>query len=326
MNERERFRRLFLGEAVDRPPLLEEGVREDVIDLWRAQGMPADKTHLELFGLTPHENIGPDIRFRARYNGRIMSLSAHEYRCAFDVSRRRFPGGWIETVRRLECRDHIVCVWASRGFFQALGANDWPTVEEVLIAVRKDPARIRTRLEIYGDFCASMLEMTLRDVDPEFVYLSEPISDSRSPLISPQSFEEFMIPVYKKIVAAATSNGCSEILLSTYGNTAMLFPALIEAGISILWISEATESPELEYRNLRSRYGSGLGLIGGIPLSLLRSKSPDRIIKQLKEFVPPLLGSGRYIPLAGGRIREEIPWSIYKCYRETLNEIVTLPA
>jgi len=41
-----------------------------------------------------------------------------------------------------------------------------------------------------------MLEKTMRDVDPEFVYLSEPISDSERPLISPAMFEEFMVPVY----------------------------------------------------------------------------------------------------------------------------------
>ncbi len=29
MNDRERFRRLMRGERVDRPPLLEEGVRDD---------------------------------------------------------------------------------------------------------------------------------------------------------------------------------------------------------------------------------------------------------------------------------------------------------
>ena len=59
MNERERFLDLMAGGTVDRPPLLEEGVREEVIDAWRRQGLPRDKTHLELFGLTPHENVVP---------------------------------------------------------------------------------------------------------------------------------------------------------------------------------------------------------------------------------------------------------------------------
>ncbi len=321
MNERERFRRLMRGEPVDRPPFLEEGVREEVLDRWRTQGMPPGKTHVDLFGLTPHENVGPDLKFGSGYFGRIVDLSAAEYRKAFDISPRRFPEDWNETVRRLENRDHIACIWASRGFFQALGVGDWPTLEKALIGTVRAPERIRGRLEQYGEFCSRMLEMTMQDMDPEFIYLSEPISNNTGPLISPDMFEEFMIPVYRRIVASARRLGCENILLSTYGDTSLLFPVLIEAGVSILWISEAAEVPELDYRRVRERFGSELGLIGGIPLSILRSGSPDLVRETLEDSVPPLLRSGRYVPLAGGRVREGVHWSMYQCYREVLAEL-----
>ena len=322
MNERERFRRLMRGEPVDRPPFLEEGVRDGVLASWRTQGMPPGQTHVDLFGLTPHENVGPDLKFGSSYFGRITELSAVEYRKAFDVSQQRFPGDWNETVRRLENRDHIVCIWASRGFFQALGVGDWPTLEKALLGTLKAPERIRDRLEQYGEFCSRMLEMTMQDVDPEFIYLSEPISNNTGPLISPDMFEEFMIPVYRRIVASARRSGCENILLSTYGDTSLLFPTLVEAGISMLWISEAAEVPELDYRRIRQAFGSDLGLIGGIPLSVLRSGSPDLIRETLEDLVPSLLRAGRYVPLASGRVREEVPWSAYRCYREALADLI----
>ncbi len=278
---------------------------------------------MDVFGLTPHENIGPDLKYIPGYFGRIFDLSASEYRKAFDISSRRFPGDWNETIRRLENRDHVVCIWASRGFFQALGVGDWPTFEKALIGTVREPAAIRDRMEHYGEFCSCMLERTMQDVDPEFIYLSEPISNNDGPLISPDMFEEFMVPVYERIVATARGLGCENILLSTYGNTRLLFPMLIEAGISMLWISEAAEVPELDYCRIRREFGPGLGLIGGIPLSILRSGSPDGIRTTLEEMVPPLLQSGRYVPLAGGRVREEIPWSAYGCYREVLAELIS---
>ena len=320
MNERERFRRVFTGDRVDRPPLLEEGVRDQVLAMWRAQGLPPGKTHCDVFGLTPHENLGPDLTCLPRYSGRIMNLDARDYRRAFLASAERFPQDWRQTVRRLDNRDHIVCLWASRGFFQALGAEDWPTLRCVLRAVIKDPGSLAERLEIYGSFCARMLEMTLSDVDPEFIYLSEPISDNKAPLISPARFAELMVPAYRSIISVARAHGCSNILVSTYGNSALLLPSMIAAGVNMLWISEAAETPDLDYRNLRQRYGPRLGLIGGIPLSILRSESPEPIRNRLREIVVPLMASGRYIPLAGGRIREEIPWAAYRCYREALNE------
>jgi len=310
------------GEPVDRPPFLEEGVRDVVLSAWHQQGLPPGRTHIDVFGLLPHENLGPNLKFHANYFGGIFDLSEHEYRKAFDVSLRRFPEDWNQTVRRLEDRDHVVCIWASRGFFQALGVGDWPTFEKALVGTVREPEKIRTRLELYGEFCSRMLEKTMQDVDPEFIYLSEPISNNGGPLISPAMFEEFMIPVYERIVGTARGLGCENILLSTYGDTSLLFPMLFDAGISMLWVSEATEVPALDYRQIRKRFGPDLGLIGGLPLSILRSRSPEVIRNALEEIVPPLLRSGRYMPLAGGRVREEIPWSAYKCYREVLAELM----
>ena len=326
MNERERFRRLVRGEPIDRPPLFEEGVRDEVIERWHQQGLPQGMTHEQLFGLTEHERAGPDIRLRPSYDGRIMELAPEQYRQAFDVSRDRFPEDWAETVRRLETRDHVACIWASRGFFQALGVGDWATLKPVLQATVQDPDGVRARMEMYGDFCARMLGLTLQQVDPEFIYLGEPISDNTGPLISPAMFERFVIPVYERIVSVAHAHGCREILVGTYGNSALLFPAMIRAGVTMLWISEAAELPETDYRTIRRRHGPDLGLIGGVPLSLLRTGSPEGMRERLSEIVTPLLASGRYIPLAGGRVREEVPWSVYRAYREALNELMARTA
>lgn len=90
----------------------------------------------------------------------------------------------------------------------------------------------------------------------------------------------------------------------------------------MLWTSEAAEVAELDYRVLRQRYGPALGLIGGIPLSILRVSPLEDIRRQVRDIVVPLMRSGRFIPLAGGRIREEIHWAVYKCYRECLAEIL----
>jgi len=326
VNERERFRRLMRGEPVDRPPLLEEGVRAGVLERWHREGLPHGTTHLDRFGLTPHERVGPDLTFRPRYFGRIVDLPLREYRRAFDVSRRRLPRDWVAVAGRLHAREHVACIWSSRGLLQALGVGDWPTLEQALLATRERAAHVQELLDHYGDFCARMLELALEDVDPEFIYLSEPISDNQGPLISPASFAELMIPVYRKIVTVAQRHGCANLLVSTYGNTNRLFPAMIDAGVSTIWLSEAPDLPELDYRELRRRFGPMLGLIGGIPLSVLRERSPERLAKRVRETVPPLLREGRYIPLASGRVRDDVPWDTYRRYRELLAALLDADA
>jgi hypothetical protein len=135
-------------------------------------------------------------------------------------------------------------------------------------------------------------------------------------------FAELMLPVYAKIIAAARAHGCDEILVSTYGNSSPLFPALIGWGVSLIWLSEAPDIPELDYRALRRRFGTALGLIGGIPLRVLREGSSDRITARLGEIVPPLLREGRYVPLAGGRVRDDVTWPAYRHYRRTLGALL----
>jgi hypothetical protein len=327
MTGRERFRRVFRGEPFDRPPLLDDGVREGVVERWRGEGMPRDKTPAELFGLNPHDRIGPDLTPRVANRRDVLGLSARGYRAAFRASRDRFPKDWAETLGRLDGRDQIIGIWASRGFFQALGVGDWPTLSAVLYAVRDVPRKIENRLRIYGDFCTRMLEDVLRDVDPEFIFLGEPISDNHGPLISPEDFRRLALPAYEEIIAVAREHetrrpGAANVLVSTYGNVAALIPALLEAGANILWVSEISELPSMEYRRLRAEHGPRLGLVGGIPLSVLASESEGEMERRMRGIVPPLLASGRYVPLASGRVREDVSWRRYSRYRELLARIV----
>jgi hypothetical protein len=120
----------------------------------------------------------------------------------------------------------------------------------------------------------------------------------------------------------AREHGCEHILVSTYGNTARLFPAMLDAGVTMLWISEAPAVPELDYRTLRRRFAPTLGLIGGIPLDILRSGSLEQIPTRLRELLPPLLASGRYVPLASGRVRAGVSWDAYRRYREVLSAML----
>ena len=61
----------------------------------------------------------------------------------------------------------------------------------------------------------------------------------------------------------------------------------------------------MDYRELRREFGHELRLIGGIDLDALR-KGKEAIQLEVKEKVPQLIADGGYIPLADGRIREDI--------------------
>ena len=62
MNSRERFIKTMQSEQVDRPPLFEDGIREEVVRLWRSQGL-GKKVNLDsLFSFDRREEIDVTAR------------------------------------------------------------------------------------------------------------------------------------------------------------------------------------------------------------------------------------------------------------------------
>jgi len=76
----------------------------------------------------------------------------------------------------------------------------------------------------------------------------------------------------------------------------------------------------MDYRDIRREFGKDLRLIGGIDLDTLRL-GKAAIRRELKAKVPLLLADGGYIPLADGRVREDIPFQHYLDYRRLLMQL-----
>ena len=115
-------------------------------------------------------------------------------------------------------------------------------------------------------------------------------------------------------------HGIDTIILRTYANIRLLIPVIIKHGFNCLWACE-TNSPAMDYRDIRKEFGRDLRLIGGIDLDALRH-GKEAIRKEIEEKVPPLIADGGYIPIADGRIRKEIPFEIYAYYRKLLEQII----
>jgi hypothetical protein len=73
---------------------------------------------------------------------------------------------------------------------------------------------------------------------------------------------------------------------------------------------------------LRREFGTHLRLIGGIDSDLLRG-SPAELQREIATRLPPLLAQGGFIPLADGRVRDDVPYRNYLFYRKLLEKIVT---
>jgi hypothetical protein len=76
----------------------------------------------------------------------------------------------------------------------------------------------------------------------------------------------------------------------------------------------------MNYREIRREFGRDLRLIGGIDADCLR-QNESIIQEEIMDIVPQLLEGGGYLPLADGRVRDDVPYKNYIFYRRLLESV-----
>jgi hypothetical protein len=325
MTGRERFRETMRYGRPDRVPYFEEGIRDEVLEAWRRQGaMPPDTDPSELFPSDQREEIRPDLdprppvrkwpSSRAELGAWRRKLNPHDP--------ARLPEDWPERVRAWQAHDHVLMLRVHRGFFLTMGIDDWSRFAEVIYLLKDDPEFVREVMAIQGAFAARLAERVLCEVEVDAAVFSEPIGGNARPLISPQMYEEFVLTSYEPLLDVLGRYGVETIIFRTYANARVLLPSILKWGFNCLWACEVNIGA-MDYRDLRREFGRDLRLIGGIDLDALRLDK-EAIRREVEEKVPPLLADGGYVPLADGRIREDVPFENYVTYRQLLEKVTQM--
>jgi len=138
-------------------------------------------------------------------------------------------------------------------------------------------------------------------------------------LISPRMYEEFVLRSYEPVFTVIRKYGVETVIFRTFANARILIPSILKWGFNCLWACEVNIEA-MDYGGLRREFGRDLRLIGGIDLDALRH-GKEAIMREIMQRVPPLLADGGYVPLADGRIREDVPFENYVYYRRLLEDV-----
>ena len=325
MNSRQRFLETMDFGTPDRVPFFEEGIRKEVLKTWRRQDKDA---FADLSRLTPsdkREEIELDLEPHLGLKKRPTNVNELDnLRHALNPHQNsRLPKGWSKRIRAWRERDHVVMLRVHRGFFLSMGVDDWRGFRRLMFSTIRDPEFVREYMKIQGEFSAKLVERVLKDVDIDAAVFGEPIGDNNGPLISPKMYEEFVLKSYEPVLDVLARNGVKTIILRTYANARLLIPVLLNWGIKCLWACEVNIKA-MDYRDLRKEFGQDLRFIGGIDLDALRYDE-ETIRREVDEKVKPLVSEGGYIPLADGRVREDIPLKNYIYYRRLLEKVTQEP-
>lgn len=321
MNSRQRFLETIRYGAPDRVPLFPEGIREEVLEAWRYQGLPAGANLSDLFHYDEFEELEPDLEPHPalipifRHKGGLEAL-----RRALDPDDpRRLPSDWAGKVHRWRDRQGALFLRVHDGFFLTMGVEGWHSFTETIRLLIDDPEYVHERLAIQAGFAARLAERVLREVAVDGAIFHEPIAGNHGPLISPKMYAEFMLASFEPILEVLERFEVPAIILRSYANLRALLPVVADSRINCLWACES-QSEAMDYRSIRAEFGPGLRLIGGIDTDVLR-QDHAAIREELRRKVSPLLESGGYVPLADGRVREGVSYYNYAHYRRLLEEI-----
>lgn len=322
MNDRDRFRETIAYGSPDRVPLYDEGIRDEVLETWRAQGLAPERPLTELFLIDRRAELQPDLEPRpplTAWPTSFEELNALRRRLSA-ADPARLPVDWVERVQAWRQRDHVLMLRVHEGLFETLGVSDWDRFSEVIYLLADQPDLAREMLTLSSLFAAELIERILAEVEIDAAVFSEPIAGHYRSLISPRMYEELVLPTYEPILAALRHHQVQTVIMRTYANTRVLLPAIVRRGFNCLWACE-TNPEEMDYLDIRRTFGPDLRLIGGIDVDLLLGP-PEQIQPGLEALVLPLLAEGGFIPLADGRVRGSVPFANYRLYREKLTELV----
>ena len=322
MKCRERFLEVMRLGQPDRVPYFEEGIRDEVIHVWQEQGLSGRHELAETFPSDERERMVLDLELHPelkKWPTTEKDLDLFRKHLNPDDA-KRFPEQWKKHVRRWQHREHVLMLYVHEGFFLSMGVGNWQRFYEVMVQVVDNPGLVRKMMLAKGQLAAALTEKVLKKVKVDAVVFSEPIGGNEGPLISPQMYENIVLKSYQPVLDVLHRYHVETIILQTFANARILIPGILKWGFNGLWACEVNIEA-MDYRGIRKEFGRNLRLIGGIDLDALRGGKAD-IKQEIQTKVPPLIDQGGYIPLADGRVREDVSYENYCYYRELLRRII----
>lgn len=201
-----------------------------------------------------------------------------------------------------------------------MGVYGWHRFTDAIGLLVDDPKLVDAWMTAYSEFTCQLAKRILGEVQVDAILFSEPIGGNHGPLISPAMYHSLILKSYRSILDFCKSYGVDIFIYRTYANTRALLPAVVETGFNCLWACES--NPEaMDYREIRQEFGRELRLIGGIDADALR-QGKEEINQAMMNIIPQLLAGRGFIPLADGRVREDVPFENYLYYRQLLEQLV----
>jgi uroporphyrinogen decarboxylase len=323
----EEFIKTLRGEKAEYVPLAELGVHpnikakligreltslKDDIEFWYKAGydyvkiQPAADFNPQKIGMAEKESVEGDRGFSFNWanenEGVISSFDDLEKYIfptkldfdytKFDESKNLLPEG-MGVVGQYG--DIFTMTWEMMGF------------EKFSFALFENPDLIKKLNEILGELVLSMFEVFAQHDSVDVLWYSDDIAYTNGLLMSPEILDEYFFPWLKKIGDLALKHN-KPLIYHTDGVLYDVMDRIIDCGVNAL---HPIEPKAMKLKDVKSKYGDKLSLIGSIDVDLLCRGSEQEIIDKVKENVEAAAFNGGYCIGSGNSIPEYVNYNNY---------------
>lgn len=176
------------------------------------------------------------------------------------------------------------------GYFQTL--MSFMGFTEGLCAMYEEPEEVKALFEFLSDFYVEVAEKSIDYYKPEFIGVTDDTATKLNPFISPEMFEELLMPSYRKHANVGLRRGLPAEMHNC-GRCEDFIDYWFELGV-VAWDPAQTTN---DLKGIKEKYGDRLTLIGcWEPLGdLMKDDCPEDVFKQsVIDTIDTFAPGGRY--------------------------------
>ena len=223
---------------------------------------------------------------------------------------------YIPGVKAIDRNEVFAINFIAPGVFEQL--HYLMGMDNCLINFYEEPEAMKELIGYITDYEVGYAKLLCKNFHPDAVFHHDDWGSHNSSFISPQMFEEFILPAYKKIYGYYKSHGAELIVHHSDSYAANLVPFMIEMGIDI-WQGCVTTNnvPELV-----KKYGGKISFMGDMDNGVLDREDWSReVVAREVRRACKTNGKFYYIPcLTMGGPGSTYP-GVYEAVSEEINKM-----
>ncbi|MBE6038870.1 MAG: uroporphyrinogen decarboxylase, partial [Anaerofustis stercorihominis] len=165
---------------------------------------------------------------------------------------------FVERCQAVDRNEQFLSLMIAPGIFEQV--HYLMEIQEALVAFFEEPEYMHELIDYITEYELKLAEQLVKHAKPDAVFHHDDWGSHNSSFLSPEMFDEFITPAYKKVYGYYKENGVELIVHHSDSYAANLVPSMIEMGIDVFQGCVTTNNvPELV-----KKYGGQIAFMGDI--------------------------------------------------------------